>query len=69
MPQAGHVWVSEPDFHRNFPFHEKPQDSLRLTGRLDAALMKEFSVDAGRFYLMGYSNGDCGAWHILVCEL
>ena len=66
VPQAGHVWVSEPDFHRNTPFQEKPQDSIRLTGQLVAALMKEFSIDADRFYLMGYSNGGCGVWDLLV---
>ncbi len=66
VPQAANVWVSEPDFHRNTPFREKPQDSIHLTSLTIAALTKEFSVDPERIYLMGYSNGGCGVWDLLV---
>ena len=65
VPQTPNVWVAEPDFKVTTPFREKPQDSIRLTSLIVLALMKEFSIDADRFYVMGYSNGGCGVWDIL----
>jgi predicted peptidase len=66
VPQAPGAWVSEPDFNVNTPFREKPQDSILLVGLTIQALTKQLSVDPDRIYVMGYSNGGCGTWDLLV---
>jgi predicted peptidase len=65
-PQTPSVWISEPDFNVNTPFKKEPAEGLMLTALLLEAMLKEFSVDKDRIYLMGYSNGGCGTWDMLV---
>jgi len=66
VPQAPGTWVSEPDFNVNQPFREQPNDSILLAVLTIQALMKRFSVDPDRIYVMGFSNGGCGTWDLLV---
>jgi predicted peptidase len=66
VPQAPDVWVAEPDFHVNTPFRTQPQDSILLVGLLIPALAREHPIDLDRVVLMGFSNGGCGVWDLLV---
>jgi predicted peptidase len=66
VPQAPGAWVSEPDFNVNTPFREHPKNAILLADLTIQALMKKFPVDSDRIYIMGFSNGGCGTWDLLV---
>jgi len=66
VPQSPAAWVSIKDFNSNPTFREKPRDSILLAELKVHELLKQFSVDPNRVYVMGFSNGGCGTWDLLV---
>jgi poly(3-hydroxybutyrate) depolymerase len=61
-------WMSIPDeaFHKPMPLSRTPSENIRLAlGALDE-VMKSYSVDADRVYLIGCSNAAYAVWDLLA---
>ena len=59
-------WMSIPDAAFHLPLSRTPSQNIQLAlGTLDE-LMKSYSIDADRVYLVGSSNSACAVWDLLA---
>ncbi len=67
-PQVNGSWIQHAVFDKAIPLTAKPTAALTSAVEIVQSVVKSHPVDAGRVYVMGYSNGACGVWEILERE-
>jgi len=59
-------WMSIPDATFHLPLSPAPSPNIRLALAMLDELMKTYSIDADRVYLVGSSNSACAVWDLLA---
>jgi predicted peptidase len=68
VPQANGSWLENPFVDPSTGQLKTPTNKIEIALDLLKAIQKEYPVDGGRLYLMGYSNGAQGVWELLSRE-
>jgi predicted peptidase len=68
VPQTSGSWVQHPKFETPIWLTPQPTLALLMAHEILKGVVKKEPVDVERLYVMGYSNGACGAWELLERE-